>query len=183
MHPLRYALVAYLKDPVGEFVEQLRRELHPPLSYLAAHLTVLPPRMLQTSELAALDALEEACGRVTPFEITLGEVESFVPVTPTVFISLNEEPVFCELHRQFNTGALQASEEWPYIPHLTIVKMERDAEAEAAFFIARDRWAQYRGPRRTSIHEFTFVRELETNVWVDLAGFPLGRSLVSRQDF
>jgi len=27
--PLRYALVAYVRKPVGEFVERLRRELHP----------------------------------------------------------------------------------------------------------------------------------------------------------
>ena len=45
----RYALVAYVRSPVGEFVERQRRELHPALPHLAAHLTVLPPRLLQGS--------------------------------------------------------------------------------------------------------------------------------------
>jgi len=31
MQNLRHALVAYVKGPVGEFVENLRRELHPGL--------------------------------------------------------------------------------------------------------------------------------------------------------
>src|SRR5437016_2822797 len=44
MQTRRYALVAYVRNPVGEFVERLRQELHPDLPHLPAHLTVLPPR-------------------------------------------------------------------------------------------------------------------------------------------
>ena len=57
----RYALVAYVRNPVGEFVERLRRQLHPELPHLAAHLTVLPPRLLQGTERSALEMLEETC--------------------------------------------------------------------------------------------------------------------------
>jgi 2'-5' RNA ligase len=181
MHPFRYALVAYLKDPVGEFVEQLRRELHPAVSHLATHLTVLPPRQLNACELSALDALEEACGRLNPFDVSFGNVESFLPVTPTVYISLNEATRFIELHETLNTGMLKSAEEWPYMPHLTIVKMQRDEQAEQALPVSRERWAAYRGPRVVSIRELTFVREIQENQWVDLAGFPLGQSLVSGQ--
>jgi len=39
----RYALVTYVRNPVGEFVTQLRRELHPTLPHMPAHLTILPP--------------------------------------------------------------------------------------------------------------------------------------------
>ena len=46
----RYALVAYVRNPVGEFVESLRRELHPELPHLAAHVTLLPPRFLAGTE-------------------------------------------------------------------------------------------------------------------------------------
>ncbi|HLO08595.1 MAG TPA: 2'-5' RNA ligase family protein, partial [Terriglobales bacterium] len=63
----RYALVAYVRNPVGEFVERLRRQLHPELPHLAAHLTVLPPRLLQGTERSALEMLEETCSRVPPF--------------------------------------------------------------------------------------------------------------------
>ncbi len=86
MQTPRYALVAYVRDPAGEFVERLRQELHPDHTHLPAHLTILPPRCLLGDELAALELLEEVCSHADPFEITLGEVESFVPVTPTVFI-------------------------------------------------------------------------------------------------
>src|SRR5437879_11299135 len=82
----RYALVAYLKSPAGEFVEKLRRELHPDLPHMAAHLSILPPRRLRGSESAALKVLERICGEEEPFEVSLGPVETFILVTLTVFI-------------------------------------------------------------------------------------------------
>jgi 2'-5' RNA ligase len=179
----RYALVTYVRTPVGEFVQRLRQELHPELPHLAAHLTILPPRFLQGSELAALETLEDVCAHVNPFEITLGDVETFVPATPTVFIRVAHAAYrLRDLHDRLNTEVLACEEEWPYMPHLTIVKMSAQAQAEEAYLVARDRWAQFQGCREVQIRELTFVREEEGNRWVDLAGVPLGRTLVSPHD-
>src|ERR1700736_3960517 len=110
----RYALVAYVRNPVGEFVESLRKELHPELPHLAAHVTLLPPRLLSGSESAALENLEELCKEVEPFEVSLGEVETFIPVTPTVFIRVaHAASRMRELHNSLNTTVLASEEEWP----------------------------------------------------------------------
>jgi 2'-5' RNA ligase len=176
----RYALVAYVRNSVGEFVEQLRRELHPDLPHLAAHVTILPPRVLQGSELSALETLEEICSQSEPFEITLGDVETFVPLTPTVFIRVAHAAYrMRELHDRLNTETLAAVEEWPYMPHLTIVKMSAGEMAHQAHLVARDRWARFPGNRHIRVEKLTFVREEKPNCWVDLAGLVLGRSLVS----
>ena len=181
MQTPRYALVAYVKSPAGEFVENLRRELHPDLPHLAAHLTILPPRPLQGSESAALQMLERICGNEEPFQVTLGAVETFIPVTPTVFIRIEGDASrMSALHRKLNTEVLQFREEWPYIPHLTIVKMGAEPPARSAFDIACERWNAYRGSRRILLEKLTFVREDSPNCWLDLAPVPLGRSLVSR---
>jgi 2'-5' RNA ligase len=181
MQVLRYALVAYVKGPAGEFVENLRRELHPELPHLAAHLTILPPRPLRgSSESGAIQTLERACAEVEPFEVHLGTMETFVPITPTVYIRLESASRMCELHRQLNSQALEHEEQWPYIPHLTIVKMSTEQLARDAYKIAGERWTQYAGSRRILLERLTFVREDAQNCWVDLAPVPLGRSLVSR---
>ena|SRR5579872_3235309 len=177
----RYALVAYVRNAVGEFVQDLRKELHPDLPHLPAHLTILPPRCLQGSELSAIETLEDICSQAEPFEVVLGEVETFVPVTSTVFIRVAHAAYrMRELHDHLNTGALRSAEEWPYMPHLTIVKLSTEALAQQAYLVARDRWAEFRGTRRILLNELTFVREQTTDRWVDLAGVPLGRSLVNR---
>src|SRR3974390_351453 len=82
----RFALLGYVKDPVGRFVEELRQDLHPDLPEFDAHITVLPPRLLQGTEAAAIELVGDVCSRSAPFDVTLGEVETFNPVTPTVFI-------------------------------------------------------------------------------------------------
>jgi 2'-5' RNA ligase len=175
----RYALVAYVRNAVGEFVENLRKELHPDLPHLPAHVTILPPRRLQGGELSALETLEDICSRAEPFEVSLEDVETFVPVTPTVFIRVaHGAHRMHELHDRLNTQALVFTEEWPYMPHLTIVKVSTEELAQKAYIFARDRWARFEGSRQIALSELTFVREEQQNRWVDLAGIPLGRSLV-----
>jgi len=162
-------------------VENLRRELHPDLPHLAAHLTILPPRTLHGTENSALQVLERICGDEEPFEVNLGSVETFIPVTPTVYIRVDGAASRMHaLHQRLNTDVLACHEEWPYIPHLTIVKMTGEALAQKAFSMARERWAKYPGSRRILLERLTFVREDEQNHWLDLAPVPLGRSLVSR---
>jgi 2'-5' RNA ligase len=172
-------LVTYVRDPVGEFVAQLRRELHPTLAHMAAHLTVLPPRELIGSEAAALEFLEEACSHVAPFSVELGDVETFLPTTPTVFIQVKRAAYrIRELHDQLCGRGLRCDENWPYIPHLTIMKTETDELARVACALARERWAQFSGKRQVEVEELMFVRE-NGCCWQDLAPVPLGRGQLS----
>ena len=159
-------------------MERLRGDLHPSLSHLPAHLTVLPPRLLQGTEEEARRTVEGVCGEASPFEVVMGEVETFVPVTPTVFIRVAHAAYrLRELHDQLNSSALLAEEPWPYMPHLTIAKLGTQQEANSAFQIAQQRWSHYEGSRRVLIAELTFVREAPGNTWEDLVPVPLGGSL------
>jgi len=99
-------------------------------------------------------------------------------VTPTVFIRVAHAGYrMRELHDLLNTSALLCQEEWPYMPHLTIVKMGAEDEAQHAYRVARTRWAEFDGGRCIEIHDLTFVREEAPYHWVDLAGIRLGHRL------
>jgi 2'-5' RNA ligase len=175
----RYALVAYVQNQVGEFVEKLRKELHPDLPHLAAHVTLLPPRCLQGPESAAVETLERYCKQVEPFEVSLGEVETFIPATPTVFIRVAHAAYrMRELHDLLNIDGLATNEEWPYMPHLTIVKMSAEDQAQYAYRVARTRWAEFEGSRCIEVRNLTFVREEAPYHWIDLATVPLGEQRV-----
>ena len=175
----RYALVTYIRNPVGEFVEQLRRELHPTIAHMAAHLTILPPRELAGTEGAALEFLEETCGRVVPFSVELGDVETFLPTTPTVFIQVKRAAYkMRELHDRLCSRVLSCDENWPYMPHLTILKTETDEQARAASVVARERWAEFHGKRQVRVEELMFVRE-NGACWQDVAPVALGHGQLS----
>ncbi len=175
----RYALVSYVRSPIGEFVEKLRQELHPATAHLAAHLTILPPRELAGTEAEALEFLGEACSRIIPFDVELGDVETFLPTTPTVFIQVKRAAYrMRELHDQLGEAMLYSPESWPYIPHLTIVKTERDEDALAASVIARERWHAFQGKHQVHVDELMFVCEIDGK-WKDVAPIPLGRGQLS----
>jgi 2'-5' RNA ligase len=177
----RYALVAYVKSPVGEFVENLRRQLHPDLPQMSAHVTLLPPRLLNGTEASALQTLESICSHAEPFDVDLGDVETFVPTTPTVYIRLTSGAGrMCQLHKELNTQALAFHEEWQYTPHMTIAKLPATPAAQEALRVASEIWSHYRGSRRIRLEQLTFVREKTQNCWIDLAPVTLGGNLVPR---
>lgn len=179
MSASHYALVTYVRNPIGLFVEKLRKELHPAMPHMPAHVTVLPPRALAGPESAALEFLEEACSHVVPFDLELGDVETFLPTTPTVFIQVKRAAYkMRELHDRLSGEALCCEENWRYIPHMTIMKAETDAQAQAATKLARERWAQFEGKRTVHVDELMFVRESNGH-WQDLAPLPLGRGQLS----
>ncbi len=177
----QYALVAYIRNAVGEFVEQLRAELHPAHAHLPAHITVLPPRKMVGAEPDALAMVERVCQDVSPFEVTLGDVENFMPITPTVFIRVGFAAYrLRELHDRLNAEALHYDEQWPYMPHLTIVKVDTMECATRALQVARQRWASFDRPRKVQITELTFVRSGDNcDTWIDIAPVKLGKQTVS----
>ncbi len=178
MEPLQYAIVAYLQDPAGEFVEHLRSEMHPKHAHLPAHISILPPRPLRGTEGEALETMEYVCQGIEPFEISLGEVATFLPITPTVFIRVAHAAYrMRELHDRLNVGPLHAEEPWPYMPHLTIAKMDSPDQATKVLDEGQKRWQECHCTRRVLIERLTFVREAGPDRWVDIAPVPLGRRL------
>lgn len=178
-----YALVAYVRSPIGVFVEGLRRDLSPEHPELPAHITILPPRPLQGPEEDAKRHIEEVCRTVDPFEVVLGDVETFAPTTPTVFIRVARAAYrLRELHDKLNQGALAYDEPWPYMPHLTIIKLSEADAAHAATEVSQQRWQQYDTDHRVQIEELTFVREANSMYnWIDLAPIRLGTALAQKR--
>ncbi len=182
METSRYALVAYAANSAGRFVETVRSELHPHLPHMSAHLTILPPRRLLGSETAARELIEEVCSQVEPFDVELGEVLSFLPHSPTVYVEVARgASKMRDLHSRLDTGVLGGAEDWAYEPHFTIVKMSTASDAQPAYDLARRHWSQYQGSRRVRVEELTFVRETPDLKWIDLATVTLGRKFASHR--
>lgn len=175
MTALVYAAVAYVRSPVGFFVEELRRELHPAHTHADAHITILPPRALCGAEKLALGVLGEVCRSTPAFDVIMGDVETFSPLTPTVFLRVARGAYrLRELHDKLNRDALYFDEPWPYMPHLTIAKLDTTEEAHKVLEISRKRWRDYVGPRTVRIDSLTFVKGVGER-WLDLAETPLNR--------
>lgn len=170
-----YAVVAYVTGELGEFVDALRAELVPAQANLRAHLTLLPPRPLQGTVVQARRTFEKLCRQLKPVDVGFGEVGVFIPVSPTVYLSITESAKQVRaMHDMLNAGELLCYEALPYLPHLTVAALATNREAERTAEIVRRRWAEYKGPRETTISTLTFAVDAENaNSWDDIVTFPL----------
>jgi len=174
--PVQYALVAYVRSELGEFVEELRRELHPAHAHLPTHLTVLPPRPLNGAEADAMSMLQSMSVTVAPFQVELGEVASFLPTTPTVFLRLSQAGYrMRELHDLMNRSPLAFNESLPYMPHVTVAKLDDNERAIEVLRTSKERWEQYHGSHLIDVERLTFVRG-NAHTWRDLAEITLSAS-------
>src|SRR5262245_53483925 len=170
-----YAVVSYISGELGDFVDHLRAELVPTQAHLRAHITLLPPRPVLGSVEDACHTLKKMAGQLRPVEVSFGELRSFEPISPTIYLSIAKgaEHV-ARMHDALNTSEFFCYEALPYIPHLTIAAFVTDEEAQRASQVVRRRWMEYTGPRSAAIRELTFAVDPEMGThWDDLASFPL----------
>lgn len=177
-----FALVAYIPGRLGEFLDQLRRDLEPNSLAPRAHLTLLPPRPLKPDVTVeeAKQYLAGALSDMPPLEIYLGAVDKF-PVTNVVYVAVDGG--FMQMRRThgiLNAGPLCFAEPFHYHPHVTLAQGLDEALSVSVHAAAQDRWANYRGPRQFTVESFCFVQNTLANRWLDLADYSLSASHLVR---
>ena len=101
-----YALVIYIPDPLGRFLDDLRKELVPGCNP-HAHVSVLPPRPIAVDWQVAGEQVRVCAGNWTPFEIKLEGIRIF-PVTNVIYVELGqgaEEMFVYETHQGMIFGS------------------------------------------------------------------------------
>jgi 2'-5' RNA ligase len=172
----QFALVSYIPDPLGAFLDRLRLDLTPHCNP-HAHVTVLPPRPIANDcDLKILTATLEREGRLAlPFEVVLGDIQIF-PVTNVIYLGLARgERELHALHENLNAGQLEYDGPFPYHPHITVAQELTQEQAEELAKIARARWQAWEGARRFTVECLSFVQNVAPSMWVDLARIPLAQ--------
>jgi 2'-5' RNA ligase len=168
-----FALVIYIPPPLGQFLDDLRRELVPHYNP-HAHVSVLPPRPLRVEWETASGQARTLTEEQPPFEVELTSVQVF-PKTDVIYLGIGSGGgELHELHRLMNSSALEFAEPYEYHPHITLAQcIPHEAVAEMAA-LAQHRWEEFNGPRSFRADRAVFVQNTSTNCWLDLAEYSLG---------
>src|SRR4051794_28470576 len=114
-----FALVSYVPDPLGTFLDNFRHSLAES-DQTQAHVTILPPRPLRVPLETASEQATSTLRTFSPFEVELDAVCRF-PRTDVLYVSVSiGNSAVRELHRALNTGSLADSEQFEFQPHLTL---------------------------------------------------------------
>ena len=141
-----YALVIYIPDPLGRFLDELRRELAPGCNP-HAHVSMLPPRPLSVDWQVAGEQVRGLTETQPPFAVRLAEVRIF-PVTNVTYIEVGAGAA--DLHRMhdaINRGALAFDEPFAYYPHITLAQQIEPDRVQAVHELAGRRWKEFTGPK------------------------------------
>lgn len=168
-----YALVIYVPDPLGRFLDDMRRALVPDCNP-HAHVSVLPPRPIAGDWQTAREQVREITAERLPFDIALASIGIF-PVTNVIYLELGQGSAeMHSLHSAMNSGALQFDEPFEYHPHITLVQDVPADQVTSLSTRAREMWASFDGPRVFRADRAAFVQNTLGACWIDLAEYELG---------
>lgn len=173
------ALVAYVPDPLGRFLDKLRKALTP--SYRPrAHVSILPPRLVGVPHESVAARLRSIVPSFAAFDVEATEIEVF-PETSVIYLEIgagNQE--LRRMHRTLNTGDLAYDEPFEYHPHITLAQDLLPGQAAALLEKARLEWSRSRLPRRFSVQGATLLTSANPNRWKDLEIISLNASPAAR---
>jgi 2'-5' RNA ligase len=170
-----YAVVAYLPEELGSFLDRLRRRFDPGLAAWLAHVTILPPRPLPAPLDESLEIIRKRCALVEPFEAVIQDATTFWPVSGVVYLSFSDGVErLVQLHDALNSSALAQQEAFPYVPHVTIAQDLDEAGTQKVLSDVAREWAQYDARRAFDIASLSLVQHTTGNRWINLAPIPLG---------
>jgi 2'-5' RNA ligase len=168
-----FALVIYIPDPLGRFLDDLRRELAPGCNP-HAHVSVLPPRPLGVDWQVAGEQVRGLMETQPPFAVGLAEVRIF-PVTDVIYLEVGAGALeLHHMHDVINRGAAAFAEPFVYYPHITLAQQIEHDQVQAVHELAERRWTEFTGPTAFRAERAAFVQNTVGNCWIDLAEFGFG---------
>jgi len=106
---------------IAEELQRWRASFGDPMAtVIPAHITLVTTTPTQDWE-AAREHVREVARTQTPFMVTIAGTGSFRPVSPVVFINVEDGFEECvELHEKLQTGPLERELPFAYHPHVTV---------------------------------------------------------------
>ena len=163
----QFALVSYIPDPLGRFLDELRLQLDPDCKP-HAHVTILPPRPLCGTAEQAVRNLRRLSKQFAPFSIRLGEVAKF-DISDVIYIKLaSGQPELRNMYEAMNCGPCEYSERFRYSPHITLAQNLPKEKVQRTLDMAVAAWQDWNQVRSFRVEALSFVQNMNGAKWVDL---------------
>ena len=163
----QYALVSYIQEPLGNFLDRLRLQLAPQCRP-HAHVTILPPRPLRAPEEQAEAMIRDISSQFHAFDVKLGGVKMF-EASEVIYIEVEwGARELRQMHQRLNTGATQYDEPFEFHPHITLAQNLPHERVADTLQQARQFWSEWKGKVIFPVEELSFVQNTEQNRWLDL---------------
>ncbi|MFJ1703051.1 2'-5' RNA ligase family protein [Kitasatospora sp. NPDC088346] len=158
-------------EPFGTRIQDARAGHGDPLARsIPTHVTLLPPTEVPTAALPGIEAhLRAVAAGHRPFRMLLRGSGSFRPVSPVVFVRVEEGAQECRaLEADVRSGPLARELAFPYHPHVTVAHGLPEPVLDEAFEQARGFRAAF------EVTGFSLSRFGPDEVWRPWRGYRFG---------
>jgi 2'-5' RNA ligase len=170
-----YALIGFVPDALGDYLNRLRQQLVPGCPY-KAHVTLLPPRLLGGSQSELSGILRHRLLSVKPCEIGLGEVQIF-PATGVIYLGIESgSDNLRQIHDLLARSEFACEETYPFHPHVTLVQDIPLLQSDGLVEQARSLWKTWEGERSFLLDRVSFVRGVDLSNWETVSEHDLNPS-------
>lgn len=146
------ALVSYIPDPLGSFLNGLRHSLTGE-DTPHAHVTILPRRPLTVPVEIASEQILKVLSGFRAFAIELCRIRRFAQ-TNVLYVDITEGSTRLHaLHDALSIGDLAYDEEFEFRPHLTLGCPESLSDIESAYDCVKTAWTSAPMVRRFMLQE------------------------------
>ena len=162
-----YNLVTYVPDPLGSFLNRLRRQLEPNSPPARSHITVLTPRPLDNVDKVWQKLLERALN-ISAFMIEATQVKVFEN-TGVVYLAIGVGSTELKLmYECLNMDGAAYTERHPFHPHITLAQGLKGERLSQIRELASRQWSDYTAARVFCAKNFALVRNTIHDEWIDL---------------
>ncbi|RKE19459.1 2'-5' RNA ligase family protein [Streptomyces sp. TLI_171] len=161
----------HVPEPYGSLLQDARAgHGDPQARAIPTHVTLLPPTETRTALLPGIQAHLRAVAAVQrPFKMLLQGSGTFRPVSPVVFVRVEEGAQECRvLEAEVRAGPLARELAFPYHPHVTVAHGLPEPVLDAAYEDARGFRAVF------EVTEFVLSRFGADAVWRPWHSFRFG---------
>ena len=170
-----YALIGFVPDALGDYLNRLRQQLVPGCPY-KAHVTLLPPRPLDASPSDLSGILRDQLLFIEPCKVEFGEVEVF-PATGVIYLGIDSgRDDLRQMHGLLAQDEFACEEPYPFHPHLTLAQEFDLDQSNELVERARSSWKTWEGERSFLLDRVRFVRGSALGDWETLSEHDLNHS-------
>jgi len=142
--PCWVGIVIPVPEPMASELRRARASFGDPMaSVIPAHITLVTTTPAPDWA-SALEHVRAVTAAQAPFTVTLRGAASFRPVTPVVYVQVEEGFSQCsQLHKELQSGPLDHENMYPYHPHVTVAHDVSEASMDNAVKTLKDYSASF----------------------------------------
>lgn len=172
---MKYGIVTFPSKPVQDEVNSYRKRYDPHYALIPPHITLKEAFDATNDELETLvTELKHIANETKPFKINVNKVSTFAPVTNTIYLKVEPIQELIDLHEKLQSDKFPKSEEYTFVPHITIAQKLKYEEYSDIFGSLKMKDFKI----EDTIDRFQLLYQLDNGSWTVYESFVFGKEYV-----